>query len=99
MLPEGRYAQHLQSQNGGSPDAMFSPERQISNMMPEQFIRAGSMAFMCTKLPIHHRSNKTLPDPFKVDLCLQTAILILFYYAGQTRVIDMGCSDHCPILK
>ena len=72
MLPMsdgGRYSHYLQSsQNGGSPEAMFSPERHGSNeVMPEQFMRAGSMAFMCTRLPPHWRSNKTLPSAFKVS--------------------------------
>lgn len=75
MLPmaEGvRYSHHLPTQNGGSPESMFSPaERQVTNeSMPDQFLRAGSMAFLCSKLPPHWRSNKTLPTAFKVWLPL-----------------------------
>lgn len=86
MLPvsDGRYG-HM-SHNAGSPESMFGNERPVSgDMMSEQFLRAGSMAFMCTKLPPHWRSNKTLPTAFKVRHTIEFSGLDLFYFEGSVK--------------
>lgn len=62
-----------------SPESMFNGERQLpSDMMQDQFLRAGSMAFMCSRLPTHWRSNKTLPTAFKVVPQFEVPILPIY---------------------
>lgn len=44
-------------------------EKSLSSVLGEhsgELVRTGSPNFVCTKLPSHWRSNKTLPVPFKV---------------------------------
>ena len=36
---------------------------------PAELIKTGSPNFLCSALPVHWRSNKTLPVGFKVSLC------------------------------
>ncbi|XP_067950965.1 runt-related transcription factor 1-like isoform X2 [Watersipora subatra] len=94
MTDGGRYSHYLQSHNSGSPETMFSQERPANNeVLPDQFMRAGSMAFMCTRLPPHWRSNKTLPSAFKV--------VALTEVKDGTKVILQAGNDenYCAELK
>ena len=61
--------------NGNSKDGningefIFPGERLLNEVMnehPGELCRTGSPAIICTPLPIHWRSNKTLPISFKV---------------------------------
>lgn len=62
---------HLPTELGG-----FTPYQETSYTMSEVGVAPGledtpltdteSPNFLCTKLPVHWRSNKTLPYPFKV---------------------------------
>ena len=36
---------------------------------PAELIKTGSPNFLCSALPVHWRSNKTLPVGFKVSFC------------------------------
>ncbi|GIX94440.1 hypothetical protein CDAR_457251 [Caerostris darwini] len=74
-----------ESVNGSSPvTATTSPERSSSNDYilpsesilnevianhPNELVKTGSPCFLCSSLPTHWRSNKTLPVAFKV-VCL-----------------------------
>lgn len=52
----------------GQPDLWFM-ESIIGDVQREhadELVRTGSPAFLCSKLPTHWRSNKTLPVAFKV---------------------------------
>ncbi|XP_054715264.1 runt-related transcription factor 1-like [Uloborus diversus] len=55
-----------------STDFVFPGERILSEVMsehPGELVRTGSPCFLCSSLPTHWRSNKTLPVAFKV-VCL-----------------------------
>lgn len=48
---------------------VFPGDKSLSSVLGEhsgELVRTGSPNFVCTKLPSHWRSNKTLPVPFKV---------------------------------
>lgn len=48
---------------------VFPGEKSLTSVLGEhagELLRTGSPNFVCTKLPSHWRSNKTLPVPFKV---------------------------------
>lgn len=50
-------------------DFLFPDERLLNEMISEHpgaFCRTGSPAIICTPLPTHWRSNKTLPVAFRV---------------------------------
>lgn len=47
----------------------YGAEKTLSNVLSEhagELVRTGSPNFVCSVLPSHWRSNKTLPVPFKV---------------------------------
>lgn len=53
-------------------DFVFPGERILTEVMaehPGELVRTGSPCFVCSALPTHWRSNKTLPVAFKV-ICL-----------------------------
>ena len=46
-----------------------SPPRQVNEILaehPGELVKTGSPGFLCSALPTHWRSNKTLPVAFKV---------------------------------
>ena len=48
---------------------MIPGEKSLTSVLgdhPGELVRTGSPNFVCTKLPTHWRSNKTLPGAFKV---------------------------------
>lgn len=48
---------------------VYPGEKNLNSVLGEhsgELVRTGSPNFVCTKLPPHWRSNKTLPVPFKV---------------------------------
>ena len=50
-------------------DTVFPGEKTLSSVLgehPGELVRTGSPNFVCSALPTHWRSNKTLPIPFKV---------------------------------
>ena len=52
-----------------SQGEVFPGEKNINSLLgehPGEMVRTGSPNFVCTALPNHWRSNKTLPVPFKV---------------------------------
>lgn len=60
------------SSSGGTTDFMLPTERFLNDVMaehPNELVRTGSPCFVCSALPTHWRSNKTLPVAFKV-VCL-----------------------------
>ncbi|XP_071749517.1 uncharacterized protein [Lepeophtheirus salmonis] len=64
---------HTKSNNSGAP-SLYPPdwwwaERQVSEILsrnPGELVKTGSPSFLCSALPNHWRSNKTLPVAFKV---------------------------------
>lgn len=65
---------HLSAESGGGPrDAMadfFVPvERTLTEVLsehPGELVKTGSPSVVCSALPAHWRSNKTLPVAFRV---------------------------------
>lgn len=54
-----------------SPEVLFPGERLLNEVMkdhPGELVRTGSPSVVCSALPNHWRSNKTLPVSFKVIL-------------------------------
>lgn len=48
---------------------VLASERPVSSVLrdyPRELVKTGSPNFLCSILPSHWRSNKTLPVPFKV---------------------------------
>ncbi|XP_075214199.1 runt-related transcription factor 3-like isoform X2 [Lycorma delicatula] len=55
--------------SGGGSDDLWWTERVMCEAQQEhsgELVRTGSPYFLCSSLPCHWRSNKTLPVPFKV---------------------------------
>ncbi|RUS85120.1 hypothetical protein EGW08_007125 [Elysia chlorotica] len=52
--------------SGGSETAIKMSTSGISNYHHGELVKTGSPNFLCSVLPSHWRSNKTLPVPFKV---------------------------------
>ena len=77
MTDGSRYTHHLQPHSAGSPEIFPAAERHhTGELVQDQFHRAGSLAFMCSRLPPHWRSNKTLPTAFKVRASLRLLGLV-----------------------
>ena len=77
MTDGSRYTHHLQPHSAGSPEIFPAAERHhTGELVQDQFHRAGSLAFMCSRLPPHWRSNKTLPTAFKVCASLRLLGLV-----------------------
>ena len=52
--------------SGGGPESPFKMSSSGINHHPDELVKTGSPNFLCSVLPSHWRSNKTLPVPFKV---------------------------------
>lgn len=65
-------ASNSSSKSGtSSPEVLFPGERLLNEVMkdhPGELVRTGSPSVVCSALPNHWRSNKTLPVSFKVIL-------------------------------
>ena len=60
---------HSSSGGGGAMTDILTGERTLSTVLsdhPGELVRTGSPNFVCSVLPTHWRSNKTLPVSFKV---------------------------------
>lgn len=80
-------------QNGGDepPEFILPAERLINGILkdyPNELVRTGSPNLICSALPSHWRSNKTLPVPFKV-------IALGEVEDGTTVTIRAGNDENC----
>ena len=53
-------------------ETYVSPYFREQAQHPAELIKTGSPNFLCSALPVHWRSNKTLPVGFKVSFCHKT---------------------------
>ncbi|GFO48608.1 transcription factor runt [Plakobranchus ocellatus] len=72
---------------GGSESSSFKMATSgiSSQHHPDELVKTGSPNFMCSVLPSHWRSNKTLPVPFKV--------VALSYIKDGTKVCVTAGND------
>ena len=61
---------------------------QVHSIHPAELIKTGSPSFLCSALPTHWRSNKTLPVAFKV-----TFINYATFYSYYGQVVSLGDVD------
>lgn len=78
-------------QNGDESDMVFPTERFLNEILkehPGELVRTGSPNLICSVLPNHWRSNKTLPVAFKV-------IALGEVEDGTTVTIRAGNDENC----